>query len=71
LGTNEPYTLRDEYSWSTEILDSEYEHAPASLDDVIRTWKKIHVKEQQQLNKLLQKYEYLFGGILGEFNMQY
>jgi hypothetical protein len=64
---NEPQTLRDEYSRATEILDAEYK--PASLDDVIKTCENIHVEEQNQLKTLLQKYEHLFDGTLGEFNM--
>jgi hypothetical protein len=64
---NEPQTLRDEYSRATKILDAEYK--PTSLDDVIKTYEQIHVKEQNQLKILLQKYEHLFDGTLGEFNM--
>jgi hypothetical protein len=65
---NEPQTLRDEYSRATKILDSEYK--PASLDDVIKTCENLHVEEQHQLKILLQKYEHLFDGTLGEFNME-
>jgi hypothetical protein len=65
---NEPQTLRDEYSRATEILDAEYE--PASLDDVIKTCEKLHVEEQHQLKTLLQKYEHLYDGTLGESNME-
>jgi hypothetical protein len=64
---NEPQMLRDEYSQATEILDAEYK--PASLDDVIKTCENLHVEEQYQLKALLQKYEHLFDGTLGEFNM--
>jgi hypothetical protein len=65
---NEPQTLRDEYSRVTKILDAEYK--PASLDDVIKTCENLHVEEQHQLKSLLQKYEHLFDGKLGEFNME-
>jgi hypothetical protein len=64
---NEPQTLRDEYSQATKILNAEYK--PASLDDVIKTCENLHVEEQRQLKTLLQKYEHLFDGRLGEFNM--
>jgi hypothetical protein len=40
------------------------------LDDVIKTCENFHVEEQHQLKILLQKYEHLFDGILGEFNME-
>jgi hypothetical protein len=65
--TNEPQTLRDEYSRATKILDADYN--PASLDDVIQTCENLHVEEQHQLKILLQKYEHLFDGTLGEFNL--
>jgi hypothetical protein len=55
MSANEPQTLRDEYSRATKILDAEYK--PESLDDVIKTCEKLHVKEQYQLKILLQKYE--------------
>jgi hypothetical protein len=42
----------------------------ASLDDVIKTCENLHVEEQHQLKTLLQKYEHLFDGTLGEFNME-
>jgi hypothetical protein len=65
---NEPQTLRDEYSRATKILDAEYK--PASLDGVIKTCENLHIEEQHQLKELLQKYEHLFDGTLGEFNME-
>jgi hypothetical protein len=65
---NEPQTLRDEYSQATKTLDAEYK--PASLDDVIKTCENLHVEEQHQLKELLQKYEHLFDGTLGELNME-
>jgi hypothetical protein len=65
---NQPQTLRDEYSQATRILDAEYK--PASLDDVIKTCENLHIEEQHQLKILLQKYEHLFDGKLGEFNME-
>jgi hypothetical protein len=68
MSANEPQTLRDEYSRATKILDAEYK--PASLDDVIKTCENLHLKEQHQLKILLQKYEYLLDGTLGQFNME-
>jgi hypothetical protein len=53
---------------SYQILDSEYK-TTASFDDVIETCENLHVEEQHQLKILLQKYEHLFDGTLGEFNM--
>jgi hypothetical protein len=47
------------------ILDAEYK--PASLDDVIKTFENLHSEKQHQLKALLQKYELLFDGTLGEF----
>jgi hypothetical protein len=69
MSENEQQTLRDEYSRDTKILDAEYK--PASLDDIIKTCENLHVEEQHQLKILLQKYEHLFDGILGEFNMEH
>jgi hypothetical protein len=43
---------------------------PASLDDVIKTCENLHVEEQRQIKILLQKYEHLFDGKLGEFIME-
>jgi hypothetical protein len=68
MSANEPQTLRDEYSRATKILDAEYK--PARLDDVINTCDNLHVEEQHQLKELFQKYEHLFDGTLGEFNME-
>jgi hypothetical protein len=68
MSANEPQTLRDEYSWASKVLDAEYK--PASLDDVIKTCENLHVEEQHQFKILVQKYEHLFDGTLGEFNME-
>jgi hypothetical protein len=57
MTSNEPQTLRNEYSRAKNILDTEYK--PASLDDAIKTCEKLHVEEQHQLKILLQKYEHL------------
>jgi hypothetical protein len=65
MSANEPQTLRDEYSQATKILDAEYK--PASLDDVIKKCENLYVEEQHQLKTLLQKYERLFDGTLGQF----
>jgi hypothetical protein len=71
MSSNEPQTLRDEYSQATKILDGEYKQVSVSLDDVIKTCENLHVEEQHQLKILLQKYEHLFDGTLGRFNMKY
>jgi hypothetical protein len=42
---NEPQKLRDEYSRATKILDSDYKHIPATLDDAIKTCENLHVEE--------------------------
>jgi hypothetical protein len=68
MSSDEPQTLRNEYSRATEILDSEYK--PASLDDFIKTCENVHIEEQHQLEILLQKYEHLFDGTLEESNME-
>jgi hypothetical protein len=60
MSANEPQTLRYEYSRATKILDADYK--PASLDDVIKTCKNLHLEEQHQLKMLLQTYENLFDG---------
>jgi hypothetical protein len=39
------------------------------LDDVIKSCENLHVEEHYHLKILLQKYEHLFDGTLGEFNM--
>jgi hypothetical protein len=68
MSANEPQTLTDEFSWATKIPDAEYK--PESLNDVIKTCENLYVEEQHQLKALLQKYEHLFDGKLGEFNME-
>jgi O-succinylbenzoate synthase len=68
MRANEPQMQRDEYSRATKILDAEYKQA--NLDDVIKICENLHVEEQHQLKALLQKYEHLFDGTLGEFNME-
>jgi hypothetical protein len=67
LASNEPKSLVDEFSQSTKILDAEYK--PAVLKEVTQMCTNLHTEEQYQLLKLLQKYEHLFDGTLGEFNM--
>jgi hypothetical protein len=49
LSANEPQTLGDDYSRTTKILDAEYKHVPASLDDVIKTCENIHEHHQLKL----------------------
>jgi hypothetical protein len=41
-----------------------------SLDEIIETCENLHVEEQHPLKILLRKYEHLFDGTLGEFNMK-
>jgi hypothetical protein len=69
LNANEPPTLRDEYSPDIKILDAEYKQVTASLDDVTNICGNLYVDEQNQLEMLLQKYEHLVDGTLGEFNI--
>jgi hypothetical protein len=69
MSANEPQTLRDNYSRAAKILDAEYK--AESSDDVIQTCENLHVEEQHPLKTLLQKYEHLFDGTLGEFNMEH
>jgi hypothetical protein len=59
MSENEPQTLRDEYSQATKILDAE-----------CKTCENLRVEDQHQLKTLIQKYEHLFDGTLGEFNME-
>jgi hypothetical protein len=69
MSANEPQTLRGEDYRATKILDAEYK--PASLDVVIKSCENLHLHKQHQLKTLLQKYEHLFDGTLGEFNMKH
>jgi hypothetical protein len=66
LPSNEPKSLVDKFSQSTKILDAEYK--PAILKEVTQMCNILNTEEQSQLLKLLQKYEHLFDGTLGEFN---
>jgi hypothetical protein len=68
LSANEPQKLRDKYYQAISFLYADYR--PSSLDDVIKTYENLHVEEQHQLKILLQKYEHIFYGKLGEFNME-
>jgi hypothetical protein len=67
LASNEPQSLVDKFSCSTKILVAEYK--PAILEEVTQMCNNLNTEEQSQLLKLLQKYEHLFDGTLGEFNM--
>ena len=67
LTANEPQSLMDEFSRSTKILDAEYK--PAILEEVTKACENLNNEEQHQLLQVLQKYEHLFDGTLGEFNM--
>ncbi len=67
LASNEPQSLVNEFSRSTKILDADYK--PAILEDVALMCENLKSEEQHQLLKLLQKYEHLFDGTLGQFNM--
>jgi hypothetical protein len=68
MSANEAQTLRDEYSRATKILDADFKSA--SLDDVIKTCENLHVEEQHKFKILVQKYEHLFDGTLGEFKIE-
>jgi hypothetical protein len=68
MSVNESQTLRDKFSQATNILDAEYK--PESLDDVIKACKNLHVEEQHQSKMITQKYEHLFDGKSGQFNME-
>jgi hypothetical protein len=67
LTANEPQSLLNEFSVSTKILDAEYK--PAILEEVSKTCKNLNEEEQHRLLQVLQKYEHLFDGTLGKFNM--
>jgi hypothetical protein len=67
LTANEPESLVNEFSRSTKILDAEYK--PAILEELTKTCENLTSEEEHQLLQVLQKYEHLFGGTLGEFNM--
>jgi hypothetical protein len=60
-------TLVSDLSRSSKILDAEYK--PACLDEVIKMCDNLSQKEKRQLLRILQKYEHLIDGTLGEFNM--
>jgi hypothetical protein len=66
LASIEPKSLVDEFSGSTKILDADYK--PAILEEVTQMCTNLNTEEQSQLLELLQKYEHLFDGTLGEFN---
>jgi hypothetical protein len=67
MAANEPQSLMDEFSCSTKILDAEYKLA--NLGEVTKTCENLKKEEQRELLQVLQKYELLFDGTLGEFNM--
>jgi hypothetical protein len=67
LASTEPQSLVDEFSRSTKILDAEYK--PAILEEVTQLCDNLNSEEQHHLLELLQKYEHLFDGTLGEFSM--
>jgi hypothetical protein len=70
LSVNELQTLNDEYSRATKILDAEYKQVSAILYDVINTCGNLHVEEKTQFKILLPKYDHLFDGASGGFNME-
>jgi hypothetical protein len=67
LTANESQGILNEFSRSTKILDAEYK--PAILEEVSKTCENLNAEEQHKLLQVLQKYEHLFDGTLGEFNM--
>jgi hypothetical protein len=50
--------------------NSDDDYKPESIDEVIKACGNLNVEEQHQLGTVLQKYEHLFDGILGKFNME-
>jgi hypothetical protein len=70
LSANESQTSSDESSLATNTLDAEYKHVPASLYDVINPCESLHIEKNHQINMLLPKYEHLFDGTSGKFNME-
>jgi hypothetical protein len=69
MSAKEPEKLSDEFSQEVNILVADYK--PEILDDDIKTCENLHVEEQHQLKIVLKKYEHLFDGTLGEFNMEH
>ena len=67
LSANEPQSLVNKFLLSNKILDAEYK--PAVLEQVTQMCENLNAEEQHQLLKLIQKYEHLFDGTLGKFNM--
>jgi hypothetical protein len=47
MSTNEPQTLRNQYSLATKILDAENKQSSAILNDIIKPWQNLHVEQQQ------------------------
>jgi hypothetical protein len=67
LDSNEPKSLVDEFWRSTKIPDAEYK--PTVLEEVTQMCTNLNKEEQQKLLELLQKYEHLFDGTVGEFKI--
>jgi hypothetical protein len=68
LTANEPKLLEVEFTRSAKILNVEYKPATV-LQEIIDTCNNLNQKEKLQLLQLLPKYEHLFDGTFGEFNM--
>ena len=68
LAENETQTVVGKFYWSTKILGTEYK--PAVLNEVIKICESLNQEEQHQLIQVLQKYEHIFDGIVGEFNRE-
>jgi hypothetical protein len=63
LASNKP---KSKFSRSTKILGAEYK--TAILEEVTQMCTNLNTEEQHQLLELLQKYDLLLDGTLGEFN---
>ena len=68
MAANETQTLVDKFSWSTKILGTDYK--PAALNEVVKMCENLNQEEQYQLLQVLQKYDHIFDGTIGELNME-
>ena len=64
--TQEPKSTRSEQSRLVKILDADYK--PANLDEIVSQAENLNSTEKTSLRVLLNKYEELFDGTLGDVN---
>ena len=64
---NDPEDIMSEADRMSSILDAKYEKA--NLDEVAKKTPHLSIKEKGKLKKLLSKYEELFDGTIGTWNM--